>query len=40
MLPQPANADIAGDIPNNVLPSLALFDLCRKLRVKRIVFLS
>ena len=38
--PQPANADMAGDIRNNVLPSLALFDLCRKLRVKRIVFLS
>ena len=38
--PQPANADMAGDIANNVLPSLALFDICRKLRVKRIVFLS
>jgi UDP-glucose 4-epimerase len=38
--PQPANADMAGDIRNNVLPSLALFDICRKLRVKRIVFLS
>jgi UDP-glucose 4-epimerase len=38
--PQPANADMAGDISNNVLPSLALFDLCRKLGVKRIVFLS
>ena len=31
---------MAGDIANNVLPSLALFDICRKLRVKRIVFLS
>jgi len=38
--PQPANADMAGDISNNVLPSLALFDLCRKIGVKRIVFLS
>src|SRR4051794_30581334 len=38
--PQPANADMAGDIKNNVLPSLALFDICRKLGVKRIVFLS
>lgn len=38
--PQPANADMTGDIANNVLPSLALFDLCRKLHVKRIVFLS
>jgi UDP-glucose 4-epimerase len=38
--PQPANADMAGDIKNNVLPSLALFDICGKLRVKRIVFLS
>ncbi|MEJ0075849.1 MAG: NAD-dependent epimerase/dehydratase family protein [Alphaproteobacteria bacterium] len=38
--PQPANADMAGDIRNNVLPSLALFDVCRRLGVKRIVFLS
>lgn len=38
--PQPANADIAGDLRNNVLPSLGLFDICRKLGVKRIVFLS
>jgi UDP-glucose 4-epimerase len=38
--PQPANADMAGDIRNNVLPSLALFDICRRLRVKRVVFLS
>ena len=38
--PQPANADSAGDVRNNVLPSLALFDICRKLGVKRIVFLS
>ncbi|MGB9365909.1 MAG: NAD-dependent epimerase/dehydratase family protein [Xanthobacteraceae bacterium] len=38
--PQPANADMTGDIRNNVLPSLALFDICRRLRVKRIVFLS
>jgi UDP-glucose 4-epimerase len=38
--PQPANADMAGDISNNVLPSLTLLDLSRKLGVKRIVFLS
>jgi len=38
--PQPANADMTGDISNNVLPSLTLFDHCRKLGVKRIVFLS
>ncbi|HTL28727.1 MAG TPA: NAD-dependent epimerase/dehydratase family protein, partial [Tepidisphaeraceae bacterium] len=38
--PQPANVDIGGDITNNVLPSLALFDICRRLGVKRIVFLS
>jgi UDP-glucose 4-epimerase len=38
--PQPANADMAADISNNVLPSLRLFDLCRKRGVKRIVFLS
>lgn len=38
--PQPANADMAGDLKNNVLPSLAFFEICRKLHVKRIVFLS
>ena len=38
--PQPANTDMAGDIRNNVLPSLALFDVCRRLGVQRIVFLS
>jgi UDP-glucose 4-epimerase len=38
--PQPANVDMGGDITNNVLPSLALFDICRKLGVKRIMFLS
>src|SRR3954468_10159651 len=38
--PQPANADMAGDIKNNVMPSLALFAICRKFGVKRIVFLS
>src|SRR4051812_1104713 len=29
--PQPANADMAADIKNNVLPSLKLFDICRKV---------
>jgi len=38
--PQSANANIAEDVKNNVLPSLELFDICRKLRVRRIVFLS
>ena len=38
--PQAANLDMANDVEKNVLPSLALFDICRKLKVKRIVFLS
>src|SRR5882672_3671032 len=39
-MPQPANLDMAGDLQNNVVPSLALLDFCRKLAVKRVVFVS
>lgn len=39
-MPQAANLDMAGDVQNNVVPSIALLDLCRKLAVKRVVFVS
>jgi len=39
-MPQPANLDMAGDLRNNVVPSIALLDLCRKFAVKRVVFVS
>jgi UDP-glucose 4-epimerase len=39
-MPQPANLDMAADLQNNVIPSLALLDFCRKLAVKRVVFVS
>jgi UDP-glucose 4-epimerase len=39
-MPQAANLDMAGDVQKNVLPSIALLDLCRKIGVKRIVFVS
>jgi UDP-glucose 4-epimerase len=38
--PQSANLDMAGDVQGNVVASLALFDLCRKLKVRRLVFVS
>lgn len=38
--PQTANLDLAGDIKGNVLPSLALFEICRALKVTRVVFVS
>jgi UDP-glucose 4-epimerase len=38
--PQSANLDMAGDVQGNVLASLALFDLCGKLKVRRLVFVS
>jgi UDP-glucose 4-epimerase len=38
--PQGANLDMAGDLQKNVVPSLALFDLCRHLGVSRLVFIS
>lgn len=39
-MPQQANLDMAGDLQNNVVPSIALLDLCRKFAVKRVVFVS
>jgi len=38
--PQAANLDMPGDVQRNVIPSLALLDICRKLGVKRVVFIS
>ena len=38
--PQAANLDMANDVEKNVLSSLALLDICRKLKVKRTIFLS
>jgi UDP-glucose 4-epimerase len=38
--PQSANLDMVGDVQGNVLASLALFDLCGKLKVRRLVFVS
>lgn len=39
-MPQAANLDMAADLQNNVVPSIALLDLCRELAVKRVVFVS
>jgi len=39
-MPQAANLDIAADVQNNVVPSIALLELCRELAVKRVVFVS
>jgi UDP-glucose 4-epimerase len=39
-MPQSANLDMAGDVQKNVVPSIALLDLCRKLGVRRVVFTS
>ncbi len=38
--PHSANLDMAGDLQQNVISSLALMDICRNLGVKRIVFVS
>jgi UDP-glucose 4-epimerase len=38
--PQSANLDMAGDVRQNVISSLALLDISRKLQVKRIGFVS
>lgn len=38
--PQSANLDMASDVERNVLPSIALLDICRKVGVRRIVFVS
>jgi UDP-glucose 4-epimerase len=39
-VPQSANANIFGDAEENLLPSLALFEIVRRAGVKRLVFLS
>jgi UDP-glucose 4-epimerase len=38
--PHSANLDMAGDVRQNVISSLALLDISRELQVKRIVFVS
>ncbi len=38
--PQSANLDMAADVQYNVVPTLALLDISRKLGVQRIVFVS
>src|SRR5262245_28364270 len=38
--PQSANLDMAGDIKKNVVGSLAMLDICRKLGVSRVMFIS
>ena len=38
--PQSANLDMAGDLQQNVVSTLALLDISRRLGVKRIVFVS
>jgi UDP-glucose 4-epimerase len=39
-MPQSAELNMADDIRQNVMSSLALLEICRKLHVKRIVFVS
>jgi UDP-glucose 4-epimerase len=39
-LPQTANLDMVGDVEGNVIPSLRLLELCRKIGAARIVFVS
>ncbi|HZK90071.1 MAG TPA: NAD-dependent epimerase/dehydratase family protein [Stellaceae bacterium] len=39
-MPQAANLDMATDLQRNVVPSLALLDICRKLAVRRVIFVS
>jgi len=39
-IPQSANLDMAGDLEKNVIPSLRLLDICRKVGAARIVFVS
>src|SRR5262249_27539785 len=38
--PQSANLDMKGDLEQNVVSTLALLDISRKLGIKRIVFVS
>jgi UDP-glucose 4-epimerase len=39
-MPQTANLDIPNDVRRNVIPSIALLDLCQRLGVRRVVFAS
>lgn len=39
-VPQSANLDMAEDVRQNVIPSLALLEISRKLQIKRVVFVS
>jgi UDP-glucose 4-epimerase len=39
-MPQAANLAIPTDVQQNVIPSITLLDLCRKLGVKRVIFSS
>jgi UDP-glucose 4-epimerase len=39
-MPQSADLNMAEDVRQNVVSSLALLEICRKLKVKRIVFVS
>jgi UDP-glucose 4-epimerase len=38
--PQSANLDMAGDVQRNIVASLGLLEICRKLGVSRVVFIS
>jgi UDP-glucose 4-epimerase len=38
--PQSANVDMAADVHGNIIPTLALLEICRKLGVRRVIFVS
>jgi UDP-glucose 4-epimerase len=39
-MPQAADLDVVGDVQDNVVPTIAMLDLCRRAGVKRVVFAS
>jgi UDP-glucose 4-epimerase len=39
-VPQFANQDMPGDVQQNIIPSLALLEISRKLQIRRIVYVS
>jgi UDP-glucose 4-epimerase len=39
-MPQAANLAVAADVQQNVIPSIALLELCSKLGIKRVIFSS